>query len=246
MIEIDLTTALVGGEGIAIAFVNGLLLLTILSKSSLRTRKEMLIIAGLAGADLLNGLVAVMLTTYRVIIKALDQQNISMTAWDCVLLPPIFLNYLTSLMISVMNLLVSIDRYVAVVRPIQYRLLDIRHAYRLLGGAAIFALLSSVFLYASNYFGLERVYSFNRLCSGTLFPRFYMVYQFSLTALIGCISVVIYIVVYFVYSATAKRMLAQQTTTGVSKSTASQMDAQNRLTTTCKVLPKVKYATAEA
>uniref|UniRef100_A0A914UMD0 G-protein coupled receptors family 1 profile domain-containing protein n=1 Tax=Plectus sambesii TaxID=2011161 RepID=A0A914UMD0_9BILA len=188
----------------------------------------MLIIAGLAGADLLNGIVAVMLTTYRVAIKALDQQNISMTAWDCVLLPPIFLNYLTSLMISVMNLLVSIDRYVAVVRPIQYRLLDIRHAYRLLGGAAIFALLSSVFLYASNYFGLERVYSFNRLCSGTLFPRFYMVYQFSLTALIGCISVVIYIVVYFVYRATAKRMLAQQTTTGVSKSTASQMDAQNR------------------
>uniref|UniRef100_A0A914X4J1 G-protein coupled receptors family 1 profile domain-containing protein n=1 Tax=Plectus sambesii TaxID=2011161 RepID=A0A914X4J1_9BILA len=137
----------------------------------------MLIIAGLAGADFLYGRGSFLISTYLIVIVALSQQNELMTAWDCALLPSIFLNYLTALMISVMNVLVSIDRYLAVVRSLQYRHLDIQYAYRMLGGAAIFALLSFFFLLSSNYFGLERVHNVSRLCVGRLFPRFYMIYR---------------------------------------------------------------------
>uniref|UniRef100_A0A914WKD2 G-protein coupled receptors family 1 profile domain-containing protein n=1 Tax=Plectus sambesii TaxID=2011161 RepID=A0A914WKD2_9BILA len=237
MVEVDLATGLVIIEGIVITIANGLLLLTILSKSSLRTRKEMLIIAGLAGADFFYGLSSFLVSTYRLIITALNLQNEPLTAWDCLFFPPNFLLYLTSVMISVMNLLVSIDRYLAVVRPMEYCLLDVRYAYRMLGGAAIFALLSFVFLLSSNYFGLEQVYNFNRLCYVPVpFPRFYLVYQFSLVALLGCVSVVIYIGVFFAYRANVKKTHVQQTTAGASKSTTSQTDAQNRLTTTLGII----------
>uniref|UniRef100_A0A914UP62 G-protein coupled receptors family 1 profile domain-containing protein n=1 Tax=Plectus sambesii TaxID=2011161 RepID=A0A914UP62_9BILA len=98
MAELDWTRTLQVIQGIVITFANGLLLLTILSKSSLRTRKEMLIIAGLAGADFLYGLSSFLASTYRLVITALNLQNEPMTAWDCARLPPVFLLYLTSVM----------------------------------------------------------------------------------------------------------------------------------------------------
>uniref|UniRef100_A0A914X2W2 G-protein coupled receptors family 1 profile domain-containing protein n=1 Tax=Plectus sambesii TaxID=2011161 RepID=A0A914X2W2_9BILA len=82
MVELDWATTSQVIQGIVIAIANGLLLLTIVSKSSLRARKEMLIIAGLAGADFLYGFSAFLSSTYRLVITALNLQNELVTALD--------------------------------------------------------------------------------------------------------------------------------------------------------------------
>jgi hypothetical protein len=112
---------------------NGMLLLTILLRSSLRVRKEMLIIAGMAGADVIYGLGVFMLAIYRFILYANQDQNTLVSAWSCI--TPMVMTYMGIQLSSVMNVVVSSDRLMAVAWPAKYHKLDVRYAGKILASA---------------------------------------------------------------------------------------------------------------
>lgn len=90
---------------------NGLLLATIITEKSLRSRKEMRIIAGLAVADVLVGGGALSLAIYRGVMISIGYSNKRLfTARDCIKLPPTVSVYVGSQLTVVMNLIVSVDR----------------------------------------------------------------------------------------------------------------------------------------
>jgi hypothetical protein len=113
-----------------VSLANGLLLLAILLNSSLRKRKELIIVAGMAGADVLYGLGAIVLGFYRVYILSQGEQNDRSSVWDCVLLTAMLSMGLQ--LSAVMNACVSCDRLLAVNWPGRYRKLDGSYANNIL------------------------------------------------------------------------------------------------------------------
>jgi RsiW-degrading membrane proteinase PrsW (M82 family) len=109
---------------------NGLLLLAILLNSSLRRRKELIIIAGMAFADVIYGVGAILLGTYRVLILFLRKQDEPSTEWNCLLTA--FMVTIGFQLTSVMNVVVSCDRFMAVTWPMKYRNFDGRYAIKVL------------------------------------------------------------------------------------------------------------------
>uniref|UniRef100_A0A914XNF0 G-protein coupled receptors family 1 profile domain-containing protein n=1 Tax=Plectus sambesii TaxID=2011161 RepID=A0A914XNF0_9BILA len=119
-----------GSPGLIICFGNGLLLLTILKVKSLRKRKEMWMVMGLAMADFLYGLGNCSLALYRIILMILDKERELTTALECIVLPPVFLTYIGSILVALMNGVISIDRYMAVAWPTHYRHLGRAYVFK--------------------------------------------------------------------------------------------------------------------
>jgi hypothetical protein len=118
-----------------ITVANGMLLLTILLQSSLRVRKEMLIIAGMTGADVIYGLGVFMLAIYHFILYANQDQNTLVSSWSCITVPPLIMTFMGLQLTSVMNVVVSSDRLMAVAWPAKYHKLDVRYAGKILASA---------------------------------------------------------------------------------------------------------------
>jgi hypothetical protein len=112
----------------AMFVVNGLLLATLLFEPSLRKQKEMLIIAGMAGTDTIYALGTITIAVYRLFVISQGVQNELMTAWECMILSPFALLQIGSQLSSVMNVVLSSDRLIAVAWPTKYRVLDARYS----------------------------------------------------------------------------------------------------------------------
>jgi hypothetical protein len=115
-----------------ICLTNGLLLLAILHNSSFRKRKELLIIASLAGTDIFYGLGTMLYGIYRSSVLWQGRQNDYITKWDCVILPATIMSYIGGQMIAIMNVVLSLDRLRAVIWPLKYRLLNVWYALKIL------------------------------------------------------------------------------------------------------------------
>ena len=89
---------------------NGLLFLAIVTKKSLRKRKEMLVVSGLCAADFIYGLGTMLLNIYRLIIIISGEQFSPSTAWECVTMPHVFMAKIGGQLTATMNLAVSVDR----------------------------------------------------------------------------------------------------------------------------------------
>jgi hypothetical protein len=115
-----------------ILLANGLLLLAILLNHSFRKRKELLIIGGMAGTDVIYGIGVFFMAIYRAVILWQGGQNDSESAWNCIILPPLFLLEISLQLTGVMNIFLSIDRLIAVAWPAKYRNLDKTYAHKVL------------------------------------------------------------------------------------------------------------------
>ncbi len=91
----------------------------------------MLIIAGLAGTDAFYGLSATMTAIYRIVLLSLGEQNDLVSDWDCVMSPYALIQLGTQLT-SVVNVVVSSDRFMAVAWPTKYHTLTTRYVGRML------------------------------------------------------------------------------------------------------------------
>uniref|UniRef100_A0A914W3P0 G-protein coupled receptors family 1 profile domain-containing protein n=1 Tax=Plectus sambesii TaxID=2011161 RepID=A0A914W3P0_9BILA len=159
--------AAAGGQGLVICVGNGLLLATITTETSLRSRKEMRIIAGLAVADLFVGGGALSLGVYRLVMLSVGYSNRRIfTAWDCVKLPPTVSVYIGAQLAVVMNFVVSVDRYLAVAKPTLYRSLGHGYTRLMLGIAGIYAIVTLTVLMLSTYFSETLVPNYTVLCTG--------------------------------------------------------------------------------
>lgn len=114
---------------------NGLLLLTILRSRSLRVRKEMVIIGGVATVDTMYGLSAIMLAVYRIVLIYQGMQSQLVSPWECVTRTPYFFITICVQLTSVVNVAVSCDRLIAVAWPTKYHKLDLQYAGKVLVSA---------------------------------------------------------------------------------------------------------------
>uniref|UniRef100_A0A914XNH3 G-protein coupled receptors family 1 profile domain-containing protein n=1 Tax=Plectus sambesii TaxID=2011161 RepID=A0A914XNH3_9BILA len=140
-------------------------------EKSLRIRKEMLIVAGLCFADNCFGFGTLLTNIYRIALIVTGLHSTPTTAWKCVLLPHIFLNNIGAQMTAVMNMVLSVDRYIAIAYPLHYRKLGLKYAAKLLGAVFFFFLISSVAMYVSSYL-YDSIYGgYTRMCLGATLPR---------------------------------------------------------------------------
>jgi hypothetical protein len=105
-----------------------------LRSSSLRSRKDMVIMAGMAAVDVLYGLGVILLGVYRICIYVSGLENDEISAWDCMILPPVFLTIIATQLTSVMNTVVSVDRLFAVAWPFKYHTQDRKYALKMMVG----------------------------------------------------------------------------------------------------------------
>jgi hypothetical protein len=113
---------------------NGLLFFAIMLDSALRARKEMVIMAGMAAVDIIYGLGVILLGIYRICLYLSGEDIDDTSEWACIVLPAVFLTIIATQLTSVMNLIVSLDRFIAVAWPLQYYTLDRRYALKMMVG----------------------------------------------------------------------------------------------------------------
>uniref|UniRef100_A0A914X9U4 G-protein coupled receptors family 1 profile domain-containing protein n=1 Tax=Plectus sambesii TaxID=2011161 RepID=A0A914X9U4_9BILA len=221
-----------GSQGIIMLIANGLLFLTILLSRSLRRRKEMVIIAGMAAIDAIYGLSAISLAVYRFGILSRGQQNDKITPWDCVTLPPLFLIGISVQMTSVVNVVVSSDRLIAVAWPTKYRNLNVPYAGKLLGLLALFGVFSSAAMLLSTYFGTKNATTVTKMCTNPGIPYAYNLYQQTMIAGAGYLSVIIYFFVFLSYRRAVRNIAPSTNVIGEQHAVA----LQRRLTVTLGII----------
>jgi hypothetical protein len=112
--------------------VNGLLLATLLFDPSFRKEKEMLIIAGMAGTDIVYALGTITVAIYRLFVISLGVQDELLTAWQCMIQSPYALLLIGCQLSPVMNVILSSDRLIAVTWPTKYRTLGAHYSGRVM------------------------------------------------------------------------------------------------------------------
>jgi hypothetical protein len=192
----------------------------------------MLIIAGLATADFIFGSGAGLLAAYRILLMGfgLDQEHT--TPWLC-LITPVFLTHIGSELTAVMNVAVSMDRYIAVAFPVKYRNLGEGYAFKLLAGVLLYATISMVTMFSSVYFGMNNVVTnstLTRLCSGTIFPNWFPMFEQTFDLSVSLTGVLIYVGVYLAYRRATSKV------TPIETNNAVQTAMQHRLTVTLGII----------
>lgn len=226
---------------------NGLLLLTILLYKSLRKRKEFLLIAGMATTDFVYGCGAFLVGVYRFLILFFGLQSEPLTPWQCVTQTPYFLFHTSAYLSSAMSFTISVDRFIAVARPLKYYSLDAKYAKKILLLLALFWLLSLIILWLSTYFYVGPVTPNTRLCA-LPHPQWYARYLYTFLALFGCLSVSIYAGVFFAYRRATRMVFPSDSE---QEATEHFLILQRRLTVTlgiitvstlfCSILPTIHY-----
>uniref|UniRef100_A0A914WZ48 G-protein coupled receptors family 1 profile domain-containing protein n=1 Tax=Plectus sambesii TaxID=2011161 RepID=A0A914WZ48_9BILA len=188
----------------------------------------------MAAADIIYGLAITITAIYRFYLIVNGEQNVRISTWDCTIRPAAFLSRIGLQLTSVMNVVVSVDRLIAVALPIKYRQLDRRYALKILMVVAIFGATSFAAMFLSTYYSIashER--NVTKYCSGFPTQFWYDFYQNTLLINIcGYVSVAIYIGVFFGYRR-VKRQTAPLSTTLRNQHMVEQ---QQRLTVTLGII----------
>uniref|UniRef100_A0A914W8J6 G-protein coupled receptors family 1 profile domain-containing protein n=1 Tax=Plectus sambesii TaxID=2011161 RepID=A0A914W8J6_9BILA len=179
-------------------FINGLLFVTILIEKSLRKRKEMIVMSGMALADFILGSGAFLLGTYRVCVSVTGHDNESATNWECARLPPIILINMGLQMTAVMNLVVSIDRLTSVKWPGKYQSFSAKYIKRLIAPVWLFFAASLSAMLLSSYIN-DPPATQTLMCLGGPFKLWYSRFQFLFIIAVEYVSVIIYIQVFVLY-----------------------------------------------
>lgn len=207
---------------------NGLLLIAILLITSLRKRKEMLVIAGMATCDLIYGIGTVLNGAYRLIIFFCGLQNVPLSAWDCLWQSPYSFIFTGSFLSPIMGIVISVDRFIAVGWPIKYRSLGLTYVRGILFIMLMITALIFISLLASTYFYVGPVIPNTRICSYP-HPRWYGHYSYLLVPILGWFSVIVYVGVFLKFRQSSKAIVPR-----ISRDQAANV--QRRLTITLGML----------
>ncbi|MCP3667179.1 MAG: hypothetical protein GY696_32585, partial [Gammaproteobacteria bacterium] len=108
-------------EGIALVVGNSLIFAGILSDKVLRNRKEYIPVAGMAMADIVDGIAYLIAGVRRLLLFALPPPTVLATGVDCMLKAPHAIMFMFSAAIQpAMFLVISVDRFLAVAFPLAY------------------------------------------------------------------------------------------------------------------------------
>jgi hypothetical protein len=125
-----------------------------------------------------------------------------------------------------MNLIVSLDRYIAIAYPAKYLSLNTPYATKMLIAALLPFLALTIAMFVSAYFYAPIYSSYTLLCVGAIYPRWYTLFSSSYVTAVGVLTVIVYIFLFTVYRKHLKQM-------GVGNSNQLRQAAnQRRLTVT--------------
>uniref|UniRef100_A0A914VK82 G-protein coupled receptors family 1 profile domain-containing protein n=1 Tax=Plectus sambesii TaxID=2011161 RepID=A0A914VK82_9BILA len=188
----------------------------------------------MAAADIIYGLAITITAVYRLYVIVNGEQNVRISTWDCTIRPAGFLSRIGLQLTSVMNVVVSVDRLIAVALPIRYRQLDRCYAIKILTLVAVFGAKSLTAMFFSTYY-TQTSHELNatKYCSGFPTQFWYDFYQNTLLINIcGYVSVAIYIGVFFVY----RRVKRQTAPLSTSSHNQQMVEQQQRLTVTLGII----------
>src|SRR5690349_3407195 len=100
-----------------------------------------------------------------------------------------------------MNVVLSIDRYMAVATPIKYRIMP-SYVNQLAVGITFFGFIALMGFWAMVYYGMADMPitpAFTRMCTNAVLPPWYPKVQTTAISLVGLLSVVIYLKVFLAY-----------------------------------------------
>uniref|UniRef100_A0A914W2Z6 G-protein coupled receptors family 1 profile domain-containing protein n=1 Tax=Plectus sambesii TaxID=2011161 RepID=A0A914W2Z6_9BILA len=162
--------------------------------SSLRAQKEYVIYAALSFAHGLYGLGYLISGIYKLILQAKGDAFVLVSRWDCFLVTPanIIFTY-SGPLTTIMELVLTIDRFIAISSPIRYYSFTNRYAFRLVG--AVYAYQVIPLLVCAYMTSKMRVADKPAYCylSMATTPDYYK-YYFLLTRIVTAVaSILLYI-----------------------------------------------------
>ena len=120
-----------------------------------------------------------------------------------------------------MNLIVSLDRFIAIAYPAKYFALNTPYATKMLLAALFLFLASVIAMFVSAYFYAPIYSSYTVLCVGAIYPQWYTLYASTYVTGVGVLTVIVYILVFSAF----RKHLKQ---TGVGNSNQSRQAANQR------------------
>jgi small-conductance mechanosensitive channel len=168
-----------------------------------------------------------MIGLYRILLTRLGRKNDIYSPWECVTQSPYALYHIGVVLSTVVSLVISIDRFIAVNWPMKYRSFDEKYTRKVLWTLIIFSILVLTFLFIFAYLytgpGSARSCNFPQ-------PLWSAALWYTFLAGIGCLSVGIYFGVYIAFRRASRNVLPmpQMRNNAVDQSAI----AQHRLTVT--------------
>uniref|UniRef100_A0A914WMY3 G-protein coupled receptors family 1 profile domain-containing protein n=1 Tax=Plectus sambesii TaxID=2011161 RepID=A0A914WMY3_9BILA len=121
-------------EGALIALCSFPIVIVVVLFPSLRAQKEYVIYAALSFAHGLSGLAYLTSGIYKLVLQAKGDAFILVSRWDCFILTPMNIMFVYSgPLATIMELVLTIDRLIAISSPIRYYSFTNRYAFRLVG-----------------------------------------------------------------------------------------------------------------
>jgi hypothetical protein len=84
----------------------------------------------------------------------LGLQNEDYTAFKCIILPPFFFVHLGLILVAIMNLFLSIDRYIAVAHPTKYQVMSLARMKALPVFVAFIGIFACGIMFSATYFDM--------------------------------------------------------------------------------------------
>ncbi len=186
-------------QGFGMVFGNLLIILTIFRTKSLR-RKEMYIIAGLSIADSIYGVGFFSAGIVRLRLVLTGMHKVMVTSWHCMMYFQTIFFFVGSQTSALMLVMLSVDRFMAVVFYVKYKNFTKRYARSVLLAVFTYGVIFGGAAFLSSWAQTGEQKSYSSICLGTwAVPNWYSVYYNAFSALGGFLSVFLYIVVIVAY-----------------------------------------------
>uniref|UniRef100_A0A914V8V5 G-protein coupled receptors family 1 profile domain-containing protein n=1 Tax=Plectus sambesii TaxID=2011161 RepID=A0A914V8V5_9BILA len=212
--------------GLGLLFTNATIILIVSRHRTLRAKKEYIILTGLAFADALMGFSTLSAALYRANLFLTNRTDENVRRQACLFTPHFIPLSFSMIFEGAAMFAVSIDRYLAIRAPLQYRLFGKKYAFGMLALCATFALIYVLI----GSIRLPTVTSESTLvgavCLISAWDQHTNTFMYFWRAILSAASVTLYAGTVFVY---AKKMQARTATSVI---VTRQRVAQRRFTVT--------------
>uniref|UniRef100_A0A914UI96 G-protein coupled receptors family 1 profile domain-containing protein n=1 Tax=Plectus sambesii TaxID=2011161 RepID=A0A914UI96_9BILA len=184
--------------GVVLTVVNGTLLVALLRHRVLRIKKEYTLLAGLVFSDLLLGLSTGSGGIYELALINRHEENVQVHRTACLWTPFFLIKTFTCPAEACMLLIISVDRLIAVLKPLKYATFTRIYAILLVGISLCVGVIITLFL-TLNLELQKSDDTINAVCLLSKMGKIYMATNCYVRFVLATLSVIVYIFVGIAY-----------------------------------------------